>query len=170
MCTGRRKSRAGLSLIEVVISTMLVGLVLVGAMQCLGAVIRGRMHTSESGRAQQLAQQLMAEILATEYQEPVEPPVFGPEESESEGSRKYFDDVDDYHRWTATPPQDRNGTALHNRTGWKREVTVEYVNPTNPGTLEATDLGVKRITVTIRLDGNLLSQQVALRSDRYTIP
>jgi len=169
MRTGRRKSRAGLSLIEVVISTMLVGLVLVGAMQCLGAVIHGRMRTSESGRAQQLAQQLMAEILATEYQEPDEPPGFGPEESEREDSRTFFDDVDDYHRWTASPPQNQNGTALHNWTGWKREVSVEYVNPTNPGTSEATDLGVKRITVTIWLNEHILTQQVALRSDRFAI-
>ena len=66
--------RRGLSLIEVIISTMLVGVVLVGAMDCLGAVIRGHMNTSNAGRGPLLAGQLMTEILSQSYEEPVDTP------------------------------------------------------------------------------------------------
>ncbi len=162
-------SRAGLSVIEVVISTLLVGLVLVGSMRCLGGALRGQSSTSDSARALLLAQQLSAEIINEAYQDEGTP-VFGPETGEVTGDRSLFDDVDDYHLWTAAPPEGRDGTALPNLPGWQRDVTVEYVNPANPGTPEVSDLGVKRITVSIRLNGNLLVQQVVLRSDMYTMP
>ena len=38
-----RRSKNGLTLVEVVVSSMLVGVVLVGAMNCVGAVVSGRM-------------------------------------------------------------------------------------------------------------------------------
>ena len=94
--------RRGFSLVEVVVSSLLVGLVLVGAMDCLGAVIRGRMSTSDSGRGEQFAQELMTEILSQNYQEPVDTPTFGRESSESGGSRPDWDDVDGFRSRSAT--------------------------------------------------------------------
>ncbi len=168
MHTRQRKTRAGLSLVEVVVSTMLVSVVLIGALECVGGVIRGRMMTGDHCKAQQLADQLMAEIVEHAFQEPVDAPVFGRESSESGGVRTEWDDVDDYHQWTATPPEDRMGIALPNSTGWQREVQVEWVDPANPSAVVGIGLGLKRITVTVRRNGIALAQQVALRSDEYT--
>lgn len=162
--------RRGLSLVEVLVSTMLVGLVLVGAMNCLGGVIRGRMSTSDSGRGEQLARQLLTEILNTEYEDEGGSPVFGPESGESTGSRSGFDDVDDFHNWTAAPPEDRNGNAVFNTSGWQRDVTVALVDPANPATASGTDQGLKRITITVQHSGQVVTELVALRSDKYTIP
>jgi hypothetical protein len=55
-----------------------------------------------------------------------------------------------------------------NSTGWQREVTVEWVNPANPALTSLTDLGLKRITVTVKHDGQVVTRLVALRSDKYS--
>lgn len=153
-------------MVEVVISTMLVGVVLVGALTCVASVTVGRGSSSDAGKANQLASQLMAEIMACRYKEPIETPVFGREASESSTSRTNWDDVDDYHGWSASPPQDRNGNPLQNSAGWQREVVVEWIDVTNPSVVSGTDQGVKRITVTVRRDGAVLARAVALRGDK----
>ena len=171
--THRPRRRHGLSLIEVVISTLLVGLVLVSALRCVGSLIRGHMSTSELARAQQLAQQLMTEIVNDAYTDEDETPLFGTEPTEplvTIGPRSGWDDVDDYHLWTATPPEDRDGNPLPNFVGWQRDVMVEWVDPFNPANTSPNDLGVKRITVTVRRNGAMVSELVSLRSEDYTLP
>ena len=168
---GQGQRRRGLSLVEVVVSSLLVGMVLVGAMNLLGGVIRGRMNNSDSGRGEQLAQQLLTEILNTEYEDPGGSPVFGPEPGEqTRGDRSDYDDVDDFHNWTASPPEDRGGTILLNTAGWQRDVTVELVDPADPATVSGTDQGLKRITITVLHNERVVAELVALRSDEYTIP
>lgn len=165
--------RNGLSLIEVVVSSMLVGLILVGALRCVGAVVRGRTITADEARARALAQQLMTEILNDDYVDGGLLPLFGPELGEplvSFGPRSGFNDVDDYHLWSASPPENRSGTALPNLTGWQREVSVKWVSASNPANISVSDSGVKRITVKVRRNGTLLATLVALRSKEYTIP
>ncbi len=152
-----RPSRAGLSLIEVVISTLLVGLVVISALKSVGAVIRGRMHTGDAGKAQHLAGQLMAEILQKDYRDPNETPIFGRESSETNSPRASWDDVDDYHLWSSSPPEDASGMAIPESTDWERSAIVEWVNPENPAMAIATGQGVKRITVTVKRNGVVLA-------------
>jgi Tfp pilus assembly protein PilV len=161
--------RKGLTLVEVTISTLLVGLVLVGALDSLGAVVRGRLSTADSARGLQLAQQLMSEIMSTEYKDPVSA-TFGLEADEFTGNRSQFDDVDDFMLWSASPPQDRDGNALPNTANWSRSVVVEYVDSRNPSTVKFFDCGVKRITVTVERNGDTIAQLVGLRSDKYLEP
>ena len=44
-------------------------------MNSVGAILRGRIQTGDSANATYLASQLMAEIMAQDYQEPNDPPV-----------------------------------------------------------------------------------------------
>jgi hypothetical protein len=55
-----------------------------------------------------------------------------------------------------------------NSTGWQREVTVEYVDPANPANTSLTDQGLKRITVAVKHNGDVITRLVGLRSDKYT--
>jgi len=169
ICQNRR-FRRGISLIEVTISTLLVGLVLVASLRSLGHVIGSRGATSSESRAIALAEQLTSEILDQDYEDAGGSPVFGRESGESGGDRADFDDVDDYDGWSATPPEDRSGTALPNSTNWEREVTVEFVETNDPGTVSVTDQGTKRVTVTVRLNGTILVESVSLRNDKYLVP
>jgi hypothetical protein len=149
---------------------MLVGVVLVGAMDLLGNVIRGRTSTADVARAEQFARQLMVEILNADYKDDTLP-LFGTEVDELIGVRSGYDDVDDFHNWSPLSPIGLDGNPLVNSTGWQREVKVENVDPANPGgpaLSNLNDQGVKRITVTVKHDGQEVTWLVALRSDKYT--
>ena len=82
-------------MIEAVISVVLVSVLLVSAMNTLGTSKTIQLIMSDHGRGQQLAYDLMSEILEQEYEEPIDLPSFGVEGSESGPSRSAFDDVDD---------------------------------------------------------------------------
>ncbi len=174
--TGRqpppRQSNSGLTLLEVILSTFLVGVVLVGALQCVGAVVRGKTSTGNQLRAQMLAEQLMSEILAAAYKEPHTTPLFGPETGEpstNTGPRTGYDDVDDFHLWDRSPPVTRTGAVIPNLAGWRRRVTVQWVRLADPSQVSATDQGVKRVTIEVSLNDAVLATCVFLRTERYSL-
>lgn len=162
----RRSLRRGVALIEVILSTMLISVVLLGAMDLLGAVTRGRVSTAESIRGQLLAQQLMTEILSKAYKDTDLLAILGLDLGELLGNRGSYDDVDDYHGYSESPLASRTGATLANTTGWRRTVTVEYVTPGNPANTTASDAGVKRVTVQVLYNGRTVSKLVALRSNK----
>ncbi len=164
--------RAGLTLLEVVMSTLLVSLVLLSALNCVGAVVRSRTSISDQLKAQMLGEQLLSEILPTAYKDEGGLPLFGPELGEpatNVGPRSGYDDVDDFHLWNHGPPVTRTGATLPNLSGWGRSVTVEWVARANPASTSLTDQGVKRITVTVSRHGTQLAACVCLRTDKYSI-
>lgn len=157
--------RSGLSFVEVVISTMVVGLILVASLKTVGAVLRQRTSLADDQRAYLLGEQLMSEILENEYLEPDTTPGFGTETGESSSDRTNYDDVDDFHGWNAAPPTHRDGSAISGLADWKREVVVEWVDPDDPKTAVGADQGVKRITVGVRKSGKLLATLQSLQTD-----
>jgi prepilin-type N-terminal cleavage/methylation domain-containing protein len=165
-----RLLRRAFSLAEVVVATMIVGVLLVAAMKTVGATVRGRVAMADRHRGFLLAEELMAEILQNTYAEPEETPAFGPEASETGGTRSAFDDVDDYHNWEASPPQDKDGTQRSDLAGWRRSTTVEYVNPDKLDQVIATDGGAKRITVTVFRNGEAVAALATVRTDAWQEP
>jgi type II secretory pathway pseudopilin PulG len=165
--SGSQSDRRALSLLEVVVATLIVGLMAVVALNALGAVTRSSTSFGNRAIALGLAEDLMAEIMQVAYKEPDDTPVFGREGPEAAGPRAQFDDVDDFHNWNRQPPQDRNGTTLADRADWRRRVTVEQVAANNPTQVAAnsTDTGVKRVHVFIEYRGEVLIELIALRSD-----
>lgn len=159
------RGRRGFSHVEILVSTLLVGVMVVSATQLLGGVVSSRTATSYAARGLHFAQQLMTEILRQAYIDNLLP-VFGPELLESLGTRAAFDDVDDYHGWSESPLRTRTGTVIDNSSGWQRNVVVEWVNPANPSATSATDQGLKRITVTVLYGSRTVSRLVSLRSDQ----
>ena len=151
-------------------ATFIAGVMLVAALRTVGASVRGRIDMANRERAVLLAQQLMAEILQADYAEPDESDVFGPEATETGGTRAAFDDVDDYHGWTASPPEAKDGTPLADRDDWERSVTVEWVNANLLTQAIAIDAGVKRITVTVRRGGHDYASLVTVRSQAWQQP
>lgn len=145
----QRPRRCGITLIETTMSVLLVAVLMVSALRLLGssAIADQVYHTQRVSPA--LATQLMAEILANDYADAGGSPVFGPEAGESGSSRANFDDVDDYHGWSASPPQDRDGLAIAGLSSWTREVTVQYVTLADVSTVASSDEGLKRIIVTV---------------------
>jgi type II secretory pathway pseudopilin PulG len=158
--------RRALTLVEVVVSTMIVGLMTVAALNGLGAATRSSEWAGNRGVAQGLADDLMAEILTKAYSDPNGSAVFGLETGEA-APRSNFDDVDDFDGWNQKPPQAADGTTLSDRADWRQRVTVERVRLSNltQTTSGSTDEGVKRIHVTIEYDDTVLAEGYALVTD-----
>src|SRR4029079_17143748 len=159
------QSRRALTLIEVVASTMIVGMMAVAALNALAAATKSSNSIGNRAVAAGLADELMSEIMMQSYSDPDGSPVFGHESGEATNIRSAFDDVDDYDGWNAKPPQYRDGTTIPDRTNWRQRVTVTYVTPANPTTTSATDQGAKRIHVTIEYQNVVLSDQYAVFTD-----
>jgi prepilin-type N-terminal cleavage/methylation domain-containing protein len=157
------KSR-GLTLIEVVASTMIVGMLAVATLNGLGAATRSADSIGNRAIAAGLADELMSEIVQLPYSDPNGSAVFGRETGEAASPRSAFDDVDDYDTWTASPPQYRDGTVIPNRTGWRQRVAVTLVTPTNPTTTSGTDQGAKLVRVQIEYKNQVLVDQTAIRT------
>jgi len=139
---------SGFTMVEAVLSTILVSVMLVVALNLVGTSKVTQQKAALTSRGRLLAEDLLAEILQQNYQEPDETPVFGREMTESATSRSAYDDVDDYLGWTASPPVAKDGAAIANSANWKRTVTVERIEPLNPQTVTTSETGAKRITVT----------------------
>lgn len=147
-----QNTRCGLSLIEVVISTLLVGLLVVASLKTVGGVFRTWQVTENEYDGTALAMELMTEVLQARYEEPDDTPQFGRESSEIGGDRAAWDDTDDYDDWSTSPPELKDGTALSQYTGWTRSVIIQKVNAGDPATLRtdiSEDKGLRKITVTL---------------------
>lgn len=140
--------RDGISLVEVLASMVLVGVLMAAAMRSVGGVMQTWNASLHLHRGQGLAQQLMTEILQQSYENPDGSPIWGIESPESPTERSAWDDVDDYDGWSAVP-QSKAGSSLVGYEQWRREVTVDYTDLANPTQSSLTDQGLKRITVTV---------------------
>src|SRR5262245_47894644 len=113
-----------LTLVEVVASTMIVGLMAVATLNTLGAATSSSQSIGNRAVAQGLADELMSEIMQCAYVEPSGATTLGPDGAESSGPRSAFDDVDDYDGWKVSPPQYRTGAVIPDRTNWQQQVVV----------------------------------------------
>jgi type II secretory pathway pseudopilin PulG len=138
----------GFTLIEATLSLVIVGLLLVAAVNTLAITRRTQKTVANNLVGKQLALDLTNEILAQSYMAPTAPDVFGLEPGKSNANRAQFTDVDDYNGWTESPPQDRSGNSLAGTTGWTRSVTVVWADPSTWAASSLTNTGLKLITVT----------------------
>jgi type II secretory pathway pseudopilin PulG len=165
MCRTRFYRSRGLTLVEVVASTMIVGMLAVATLNSLGAATRSADSIGNRAIAAGLADELLSEILQQPYSDPDGAAVFGHESGESSSPRSACDDIDDYNTWTASPPQYRDGTTIPDRTNWRQRVAITWVVPSNPSQTSGTDQGVKRIRVKIEYNDQVLADQSALRTN-----
>ncbi|RPJ80583.1 MAG: type II secretion system protein [Acidobacteria bacterium] len=158
------RRQVGFTLIEAVISTVIVAVMFVAALNTVGAARVAQHRAALMGRGRMFAELLLVEILQWDYQEPGSTRVFGREAGESNTSRTAYDDVDDYHGWTESSPAAPDGTALPNSANWSRTVTVEWVDPLNPHQVSGAETGVKRITVVAAFRNVPQATVIALRT------
>jgi len=156
-------AREGFTLIEAVMSTLIVSTLIVASLHMFGSLARGRQVVLAGYTGDGVARQLLSEIIQNRFEEPDETVVFGPEGSET--ARSSYDDVDDYHGWSAGPPEARDGTAIAHLTGWQRSVTVENVDTDTLASAGGTRTGLKKITVTVTDPAGRQSSITALRCD-----
>lgn len=154
----------GITLVEAVISMLLVSVLVVTAMQATAASGAGQYKTAQRTTGRLLADALINEILPLAYEDRDATPLFGREGSESASNKATFDDVDDFGGWVESPPQDRNGTVMPGMNGWERRVVVDRVHATIPTQVVSTESGAKRIVVTVLHNGLPVATRTAIRT------
>lgn len=128
--------RQALTLLEVVVSTLIVGVMAVAALNALGAATRSGEAFGNRAVALGLADDLMAEILQSSYQ-----------------------DLDTFDNWDEQLTGDR---ADWSRAATVLKVVPSDPTQTTPG---STDQGAKRINVTVEYRGEIMAELVAIRTD-----
>ena len=151
-----RSYRAGFTLVEAGISVLIVGVMLVAALETIGASARDSVLQQEQCKATGLAEQLLSEIVQCRYADP---------NTESGETRATWDDVSDYDNLNESPPKSRNGSPLAGYADWQRKATVRLVDPNNPSTETGShDDGLKKITVTVVSPAGKSTTLTGLRS------
>jgi len=149
---------------EVAVSALLVGLLLAAAMRTVRGSVLTQYKAAERTTAQFLAEGLLTEILAKDYKEAGSATI-ALDSGESSTSKANYDDVDDFHNWSESPPQFADGTPMPDLAEWRRSVEVVWVNPADLRQTAASDTGVKRITVTVAHNNATVATRVAIRTD-----
>jgi hypothetical protein len=113
-----------------------------------------------------LAEGLLGEILLLPYMEPgLTSSAIRREAGETVDNRATYDDVDDYHNYSESPPKSLENTPLPGFDDWQRSVVVQWVNPDNLNQVLGSESGVKRVTVEVRRNGQLLATAMGIRSN-----
>lgn len=158
------RRRRGFNLLEVTISTLLVGFLLIGSMNTTGSLIRKHGIRAQNDVKLALAQDLLSEIQQAAFEDPEGGTGFGIDWGERSDRRSDFDDVDDYHNWNEAVIQDRDGQALAGYTGYSRSVVVEPVRLDDPSIVSSSSIDLKRVTVSVTGPDQTTQTMVALRS------
>lgn len=152
---GRRR---GITIAEAAMATIIVAVILVAALTSVAAsrTVRGR--AADRVRAQQLALDLMSEILQQGYADPGTPT----------SSRSAWAYVDDYNGLIDSPPQTKSGSAIPDCATWSRNVTIQWADPTTFAPTSATNTGIRLITVTVARGTLVLASVSGYRTGGWT--
>ena len=140
----KRSSRRGLTITEVLVSTLLVGTMLNTAMVTFAHIRRASTVESTRGKAYRLAWEMINETMSL-------PASSTATASPLPAQRQRFDDLRQYDGWDRSPPVDVVGNAVADDQ-WRREVRVDAIdsfgNPVVSGATTSPQTRA-RITVTV---------------------
>lgn len=160
------RRRRALTLVESVLSIMIIGGMLVATLDTVGAAQRTRALQAWRATGDLLALDLLNEILARCYEDPdLAPGSFGLGGDEVNGnSRARWDDVDDYNGLLETPPRDVLGNAITGAAEFTRAVRVTWVKSEDWATPVGSDTRLKRIVVSVWHGDQLVAELSGLRA------
>jgi len=151
------KHRPGITIAEVGIAAMLVGVVIVASLEAATAIYRTHRICVEHSIGPALAHSLMSEIVSMPYEDP--------DESSSSGTvRNTFRQIGDFLN-TTTEIVTRSGSSIEDYNDWQQEIDISWVDPAT-GQISASDTGLKRITVTVFRSSDRDATEVSLRAYR----
>jgi type II secretory pathway pseudopilin PulG len=149
------------TLVEAMLSMLVVAILLVAALNAVGVVARQRAAIEERSLAAGFAESTLASITRLHYADPSGlSTTLGLDDTES--APDTWDDVDD-----ASSSVERTGPKLGAAIDWRWTASVEWVvlDATGQvGAVSASDTGLKRVTVVVTRGGHELARSWALRS------
>lgn len=158
------KRPRAMTLAETVVAMVVVSVLLVAALNTVGAAGRDRRMIDDNARATLLAGDLMTEIRAQAYEDPTSPGGFGLEAGEAGANRLNFDDIDDYDGYSSTPPKTRDGAVLAGCSIFTRSASVTRVSLAALDTPQIADGGVRKIVVTVSIGSRPVASLTSYRT------
>ncbi len=163
----RHRRRGGFNMLEVTISTLLVGVLLTASMTTAGTLIRRHGLRAQDDVKMALAHDLLCEVNQAFFSDPDNTQTtLGPEFGEADASRRRFDDVDDYDGWSEAVIQDKLGNPVSGFDGYQRSVQVVYARLSDPSLTSSVPTDLKRITIQVLGPNQETATLIALRSRR----
>ncbi|MCA9107600.1 MAG: hypothetical protein KDA83_19450 [Planctomycetales bacterium] len=150
----RRWARYGWSQMEVVATTLLVAVVMVGAMKGYQHAQWSNADITLRAAAVSHAQKLLAEVVTRRFEEAEGTNLLGLDASESPSNRAGWDDVDDYQGYSDQSPAWGVSSGL---APWARTVEVRHVEPLDPTVGSNSRTGLKEVRVRVSQDGQELA-------------
>ena len=145
----RSNPKRAFSLIETTLSTLMVGVLFVASMQTVAWSKKTTMVNMREDIAQNIAQDLLDEVLMQDYQEKT---LYSNGSNLTARGRPYFRSVNDYAGYTETQIQDKAGNARPELAGWTRKVIVRYIDPED-GSNCSDDKGIRRVKIFVYFNG-----------------
>ena len=158
-------------MIEVVVATLLSGVVIIGSLDVMGNATKTRSVNSDYALGPMLANELLTEVMSRSYEDPEAPgtgSIFGVGKEAGETTRNTFDDVDDYWNYSESPPLDSSGQAMAQYAGWERTVSWNYVSVTT-GAYSIIPTDLKKVNVTVTSPDGTITRRYGIRSKEGTL-
>lgn len=161
----RQSSIRGFSLIEIMISVVLVGLSITALVVASNAFTVANGAGADLSTAEFLIEQIreMMTLLPVADPQATNWTTFGPEEA----SLAAYDDVDDFDNASFSPPIDANKVPLDHFASLSQQVTVENLNPSDFDVVVSDrSSDFVRVTVNVLQNGTLINSASWIRA-RY---
>jgi type II secretory pathway pseudopilin PulG len=159
-----RRPLSGFSLIEILVSVLLVGLAITALVAASNSFTMANGAGANLSTAEFLIEQIreLTAVLAV-IDPQTETTFFGPEEA----GVALYDDVDDLNGATFSPPIGADRTSLNDLAGFSQQIVVQNVSQSNFSLPVANhSSNFVRITVTVSLNGHPVSSASWIRA-RY---
>lgn len=163
MSVGNRGRAAGFTLVELVVTMVVISVAVLGISQALAFALSRQSDGLWQAKAVALAQSYVDEIVSRRYDEaspvggvpPCAPAAIACTPVGPDGeSRSGFDDVDDYDGLDEQPPLDVEGNPRSEYAGYRVQVSVAYVDAAQASALGLDDTSdAKLITVSVTPPG-----------------
>ena len=146
MTSGASRSQAGVTLIELVISTLIVAVALTGVLAALFSALRSSTNPMLEEQAAAVGRAYLEEITLRAYYDPQSGSGAGPFPAK-EASRELYDNVCDYDGLDDMGARDQNGSAIPALSAYRVTVSVDVAAHLNDLVGPADEL---RIDVRVR--------------------
>ena len=159
--------RRGFTLIEAVVSMVIVSVMLLAALETAGLAAVGRSTVTAHEKGMFLARDLMSEIMGQPFDDPEGMSMSATpntEAGEKGSGRSSYDDVDDYFKWSASPPQYKDGTEMSGMSQWRRESIVYRVQGSDLSTKKSSG-AIKRIEVRVYFHNRQVAELIGFRAE-----
>jgi type II secretory pathway pseudopilin PulG len=159
---GTPRRRAGFTLIEAALTTVIIGVGCVAMLQLLGAGTVANGEGTQLTTAMNLAGNIRECLMGVNFADPTVKDTWGPEAGET---LLTYDDLDDFDGKVFSPPIDARRYPIDGYAGWSQTIKIESVEPTNLTlikphlTLDPTMRPTSRVTVIVQKDGKTIYVQ-----------